>query len=138
MASGEAPGFAGDPTGEAAGEAAGEAKGLAVETGAGVATGLFSGVFVLLHAPNTATLAAKTVDMIIDLLIVFLLSVLTRGRRIARNSDIHSRNDIGRLSANDRRFAPPFAAKYQRCASLNARRGNTCNNFFYLQRSWLT
>ena len=80
LTSGEAPGFAGEPTGDAAGDVAGDAKGLAVETGAGVATGLFSGTVVLLQAPNTATLAAKTVDKIIDLLIVFLLSVLTRGR----------------------------------------------------------
>jgi hypothetical protein len=74
LTSGDAPGFAGEPRGDAAGEAAGDARGLAVETGAGVATGLFGASVFGSQAPNTATLAAKTVDKIIDLLIVFLLS----------------------------------------------------------------
>jgi hypothetical protein len=67
--SGEAPGFAGG----AAGEALGDATGLAVAAGLGVATGgLFSGALVFgSQAPNTATLAAKTVANINDLLIVF-------------------------------------------------------------------
>ena len=70
--SGEAPGF----TGDAIGDATGLAIGLAGATGAGVATGLFGGVVfvaVPLQAPKTATEAAKTVDNINDLLIVFLL-----------------------------------------------------------------
>src|SRR5258706_11692877 len=55
----------------------GEAVGLAVTTGVGVVTLL--GVTLVLtfgsQAPNTATLAARIVDNINDLLIVFLLFI---------------------------------------------------------------
>jgi len=72
--SGEAPGFAG----EADGDATGLEIGLAGATGAGVATtfGLVTEPLFAApeQAPNTATLAAKTVDKTIDLLIVFLLN----------------------------------------------------------------
>ncbi len=64
---GEAPGF-GEPVGEVTGLADGATVGLA--TG-----GLFGGVLVFgSQAPSTATLVAKTVDNINDLLIVFLPS----------------------------------------------------------------
>ena len=63
------PAFTGEPLGEALGLGAT----LADTEGDGLATvGLFGGVFVFgSHAPSTATLAAKTVDKMIDLLIVF-------------------------------------------------------------------
>ena len=71
LASGEAAGFGGESPGFA-GDATGDAVGLAVATG--VAGGLF-GTSVCWgfgsQAPRTATLAAKIVDNIIDLLIVF-------------------------------------------------------------------
>ena len=69
--SGDEPGF-GEPVGEALGLVTGLADGATV----GLATGgLFGAVLVFgSQAPNTATLAAKTVDKINDLLIVFLLS----------------------------------------------------------------
>ena len=85
LTSGEAPGFAGVAPGfkgETTGEAVGEANGLAVWTGTGVATP-FGLVPVPLfaapeQAPNIATLAAKTVDIINDLLIVVSLRSLIR------------------------------------------------------------
>ena len=72
LTSGDAPGFAGEAVGD--GDATGDATatGLAVATGAGVVGGLF-GAGGVVHAPKTATDAAKIVDNIIDLLIVFLL-----------------------------------------------------------------
>ena len=70
LTSGDAPGF----TGEAVGDATGDETGLAAATGAGVVGGLF-GVGSAEHAPRTATDAAKTVDNITDLLIVFLLEM---------------------------------------------------------------
>ena len=73
FASGEAAGFGGESP-VFAGDADGDAVGLAVATGVGVAGGLF-GTSVCCgfgsHAPRTATVAAKIVDNIIDLLIVF-------------------------------------------------------------------
>ena len=57
--------------GEATGDATGDASGLAVATGAGVTVGLFGTLVFGSQAPNTATLAAKIVDNISDLLIVF-------------------------------------------------------------------
>ena len=72
LTSDEVVGLAGESPG-LAGEATGEAAGLAVTAGTGVAAG-FSGTLTFgSQAPNTATLAAKTVDNINDLLIVFLL-----------------------------------------------------------------
>ena len=59
--------------GDATGDATGLLIGLAGVTGAGVGAGLFGTVAVELQAPITATLAAKTVDNINVLLIVFLL-----------------------------------------------------------------
>ena len=68
---GDAPGF-GEPVGEALGEVAGLADGATVGLAAG---GLFGGVLVFgSQAPNMATVAARIVDNINDLLIVFLLS----------------------------------------------------------------
>ena len=90
--SGEAPGFAGDATGEATGLLIG----LAGATGAGVGVGLFgAGVFAVeLQAPITATLAAKTVDNINDLLIVFLLMKWTNADQRRPPADIpYSRMD---------------------------------------------
>lgn len=72
--SGEAPGLPGDSTflsvtvGEATGLATGDATGLGFATG-----GLFSVAFGS-HAPNAATLTAKTVASINDLLIFFYLN----------------------------------------------------------------
>ena len=64
-------------TGDVTGEAAGLPIGLAVWTGAGVATvfGLTGALLVAVpeQAPNTATLAAKTIANINDLLIIFSL-----------------------------------------------------------------
>ena len=68
----------GDPafTGEPVGDELGLGTTPAVAEGDGLATvGLFGGVTVFgSHALNTATFAAKTVDKMIDLLIVFLLN----------------------------------------------------------------
>ncbi len=73
FASGEAAGFGGESPGFA-GDATGDAVGLAVASGAGVAGGLV-GTSVCWgfgsQAPRTAMVAAKIVDNIIDLLIVF-------------------------------------------------------------------
>lgn len=71
------------------GDAAGEAAGLAVAMGAGVAA-VFGFVTVVLfgapeQAPNTATPVAKTTKNIVDLLIVFLLKIGTRGRKAVRS-----------------------------------------------------
>ena len=76
---GEDVGFAvGDPafTGEPLGDALGLGATLDDAEGDGLATvGLFGAVLVFgSHAPRTATLAAKTVDNINDLLIVLLLN----------------------------------------------------------------
>ncbi len=68
---------AGEPafTGEPDGEALGLGATLAVAEGDGLAAGLFGGVSVFgSHAPNMAALAAKNIDKMNDLLIVFLLS----------------------------------------------------------------
>jgi hypothetical protein len=64
--SGDAPGLTGDDVGEGLGEE----TGLATVTGVGVAAGLLGTSGFGSQAPRTATLAAKTVDNINDLLIV--------------------------------------------------------------------
>ena len=65
--SGEAPGLAGEPVGDVVGDG----TGLDVAEGTGVAgVGLGASTFGS-HAPSTATEAAKTVDKIIDLLMIF-------------------------------------------------------------------
>jgi hypothetical protein len=70
---GVVPGLTGDVTGLAGFIGLAGLTGLAGTTGAGVTAG-FSGMFVLVsvQAPSMATVAAKTVDSINDLLIVFL------------------------------------------------------------------
>lgn len=111
---GEEPGF-GEPVGEGVGLVDGLAD--AGTVGLATTTGLFGAVLVFgSQAPNTATLAAKTVDKINDLLIVFLLkSRKTRTKRRPQHRH-HSRTEVKRLSANDRTFCLPFAAPHQRCA----------------------
>lgn len=74
------PGFTGEPVGDAVGDG----DGLAVTTGVGVATGGFGGSGFGSHAPSTATLAAKTVESIIDLLIVILLILFRHGLMAVR------------------------------------------------------
>ena len=69
LTSGEAPGLAGDPVGDGTGDG----SGLATVTGVGVAAGLFGTSGFGSQAPRTATLAAKTVDKINDLLMINLL-----------------------------------------------------------------
>ena len=101
---GEAPGF-GDPVGEGVGLVEGPGDGATV----GLATGgLFGTVFAGgWHAPNTATLAAKIVDNIKDLLIVFLQSDRIAVEPQHRH---HSRTDAKRLSATtgqNTRHPPP-------------------------------
>ena len=90
---GEAPGLTGEAPGlgEPVGEALGDVTGLAAGATVGVAVGgLFGGVLVFgSQAPSTATLAAKTVDKINDLLIVILLSnrnTRTKGPSAAQTS----------------------------------------------------
>ncbi|MEO6485032.1 MAG: hypothetical protein ABIO54_05955 [Pyrinomonadaceae bacterium] len=90
--SGEVPGFTG--------EATGKAVGLAVATGTGVATGLFGTSVFGSQAPNTATLAARTVDNINDLLIVFLLLICDADENRPLNRHPQP-DDAMRLSAND-------------------------------------
>jgi len=68
---GEAPGFAGEPVGETTGATVGDAAGVVVAVGAGVVNGLFGTSGFGSQAPTATTLAAKTVDNMIDLLIVF-------------------------------------------------------------------
>jgi len=82
---GEEPGF-GEPVGEGVGLVDGLADGATV----GLATGgLFGAVFAGgSQALNMATLAARIVDNINDLLIVFLLKIETRGRNAVRSTDI--------------------------------------------------
>jgi hypothetical protein len=79
LTSGDVVGFAGDAAGEAIGDAIGLAVAATVAVGVGVA-GLFGVVFTEgWHAPKTVMLAAKTVEIIIDLLMIFSLPSLTRG-----------------------------------------------------------
>ena len=68
---GDAPGL-GEPVGEGVGDVTGLAAGATV----GVAVGVFTGSGLLSQALNAATLAARKVDIINDLLIVFLLDKL--------------------------------------------------------------
>lgn len=93
----------GDPafTGEPVGEALGLGLALAVADGDGLAViGLFDGVSDFgSHALKTATLAAKIADKMKDLLIVFLLTFRKHGHWPPDGTDINSRTDAMRLSA---------------------------------------
>ena len=100
--SGEVPGFTG--------EATGEAVGLAVATGTGVATGLFGTSVFGSQAPNTVTLAARTVDNINDLLIVFLPLICDADENCPLNRHPQP-DDAMRLSANDRALAAIICRK---------------------------
>jgi hypothetical protein len=93
LISGDDPGFAGvvpGLTGDVTGEAVGLPIGLAVWTGAGVATvfGLTGGTLLAApeQAPNMATLAAKTIAKINDLLIVISYAAL----KVVRRERAHS------------------------------------------------
>jgi len=77
LTSGDVAGFAGDAAGEAVGDTVGLAVAAMVAVGVGVA-GLTGGVFTAgWHAPKTVMLAAKTVEIIIDLLMIFSLPSLS-------------------------------------------------------------
>jgi hypothetical protein len=81
--SGDEPGFAGEPVGEG--------TGLDVADGEGVAGTGFGTSALGSQAPNTATVAARTVDNIIDLLMIFLIFDSNTRTRAFRFADIHSR-----------------------------------------------
>ena len=115
LTSGDAAGLTVEPVGDGTGDE----TGLAAATGAGVVGGLF-GVGSAEHAPRTATDAAKTVDNITDLLIVFLLEMaLTFGplthERAVRGRLRCSRNDSECLSAKHDHQPHP-AIQNQHCA----------------------
>ena len=74
------PAFTGEPLGEALG------LGATLADGDGLATvGLGGSGFGFSHAPSTATLAAKTVDKMNDLIIVSPIKPLTTGRSTNAN-----------------------------------------------------
>ena len=100
---GDEPGF-GEPVGEGVRLVVGLGDGATV----GLATGgLFGGVLTAgSQAVNKAALAAKIVDNINDLLIVFLLSKKRTRTKSRSQHRHHSRTDVKRLSANGRAILP--------------------------------
>ena len=78
------PGLPGVP----AGEVLGLSNGLDDATGTGVVTGLTGSGVLGSQAPNTATLAARRVEIINDLLIVFFLIIPNSRTHAVRCTDI--------------------------------------------------
>jgi hypothetical protein len=93
--SGEAPGLAGVPEGDVDGLG----DGITVAVGAGVETGFTGSCGLLLQAPKAATLAARRVEIIMDLLIVFSSLFSVPRTHAVRCTDIHSQTGIECLSA---------------------------------------
>ena len=124
---GEEPGF-GEPVGEGVGLVDGLADGATV----GLATGgLFGAVFAGgSQALNMATLAARIVDNINDLLIVFLLKIETRGRNAVRSTDITAGLDAMRLSANREQNARDTPLHTNAALDRTRPRRNSCRVLF--------
>jgi hypothetical protein len=97
------------------GETLGDDTGVAGAWVGVAAGGLAGGSVFGSQAPNTATLAASTVDKINDLLIVFSFFVYRTRDACRPQRDIHTAGMmLKRLSANNGNL-PSFTAHHQHC-----------------------